>query len=114
MTDKRDQSGRFAEGNAGGPGRPKRQTERDYLRVVMGKCTLEEWAEAVTKAVKDAKAGDAKAREWLSGYLLGKPNTAAPSLLSIALDEEAGVSDLHPNDVRLAELTAGGKKRATY
>lgn len=33
-------------------------------------CPPETWALVVERAVQDAQAGDAKAREWLSKYLL--------------------------------------------
>jgi hypothetical protein len=58
-------------GNPGGPGRPRRVTERRYLRAAVGAVPLREWREIVKRAVADAKAGDAKARSWLSKHLCG-------------------------------------------
>lgn len=69
----RDGQGRFTEGNPGGPGRPKRQTEQEYLATLRDVCTLDEWKLVCTRAVTDAKDGDARARQWLSDYIVGKP-----------------------------------------
>ena len=69
----RDHMGRFAVGNGGGPGRPKRQTEEDYLHTLSERVPLALWAEIVDKAASDAAAGDAKARDWLSKYLMPQP-----------------------------------------
>ncbi len=69
--------GRFAEGNAGGPGRPPRPVELHYLRAISDACPLETWAEIVAKAVDDAKGGDPQARAWLSKYLCGTCNLVA-------------------------------------
>ena len=61
----------WRQGTSGNPrGRPKRETEREYLAVVMRLCPPETWAQVVERAVLDAQAGDAKAREWLARYLL--------------------------------------------
>jgi hypothetical protein len=69
--------GRFTKGNPGGPGRPPRPVEADYLRMVTAGCPPETWRRIVDRAVSDATAGDAKAREWLGRYLLGLPKDGA-------------------------------------
>lgn len=69
--------GRFAPGNAGGPGRPPRPVELHYLRAISDACPLETWQEIVNKAVDDAKAGDPQARAWLSKYLCGDSTLGA-------------------------------------
>lgn len=72
-TVQRDANGRFLPGTRGGPGRKPRQVEEEYLRSMTEICDSEAW-EAITKrAVQDAISGDSKARNWLSGYLLGQP-----------------------------------------
>jgi|TARA_Y100000310_G_scaffold53034_1_gene48653 hypothetical protein len=82
----RDDKGRFAEGNSGGPGRPRRAIERDYLRTLAEACPLETWEVIVVKAVKEAVEGDEKARAWLSKYLLGN-GTLYQSLTSREKDD---------------------------
>ena len=75
---KREESGQFAPGNQGGPGRPPRQTESEYLTAMKQGCSPQDWQEIIQKAVIDAKEGDAKARDWLASYLIGLPKHDAP------------------------------------
>jgi len=44
----------------------------------------------VKRAVEDAKAGNAKAREWLASYLVGKPETKAVTLFRLAVEAVRG------------------------
>jgi hypothetical protein len=69
----RNEQGQFTKGNGGGPGRPKRSTEEKYLASLQSAVTLKEWRDIVDAAIVKAKRGDARARTWLSDYLLGPP-----------------------------------------
>lgn len=70
----RDSKGRFVKGASGNPqGRLSKQIEQSYLQVSESVCTFDVWREIVAKAVEQAKRGDARARQWLSDYLIGKP-----------------------------------------
>jgi hypothetical protein len=101
----RNDKGQFDKGNPGGPGRPKLQTERAYLEVVISACTPETWKEIVDRAVVDAKAGDAKAREWLAGYVIGRPGQTAPTLRQMAIDAAAGnVDGISQNEIMIASF----------
>jgi hypothetical protein len=72
MAPKRDpKTGRFLPGHAGGPGRPPRAIETDYLQKLADQVTLEDWAAITQRAIKDAKKGSGAARAWLSKYMLG-------------------------------------------
>lgn len=84
----RDKSGKFAKGNKGGPGRPKRETEMKYMAALGDECPVSAWREIVKKAVEDAKEGDVQARAWLGRYLLSDINGQAPSLGFVASEEE--------------------------
>lgn len=75
----RNPQGRFQPGTKGGPGRPPRATEENYLLALVDACPLTVWAEIVQKAVTDAREGDDRARAWLASYLLGSPKGSAPS-----------------------------------
>lgn len=86
----RNQDGRFAPGNAGGPGRPRRATEQAYLLATLNACPLEAWEEIVLAAVEAAKSGDWKAREWLSGYLLGEVKAPSPTPTAALVSDEMG------------------------
>jgi hypothetical protein len=77
----RNGKGQFAPGNAGGPGRPRRVAEHDYLRVLAEECPPETWRAICRRAVADAKTGDSRARDWLSRYLLGNP-AELPTLMA--------------------------------
>ena len=87
----RRQNGRFAEGNPGGPGRPRRLVEREYLACLSDRVSLADWGAIVDRAVKDAKAGNARAREWLTRYLLGEPTTQSLTLTELVTREALGV-----------------------
>ena len=70
----RDAKGRFVKGASGNPqGRLPKETEKTYLEVCQNTCTFDVWREITMKAVEQAKRGDARARQWLSDYLIGKP-----------------------------------------
>jgi hypothetical protein len=77
----RDRLGRFVEGNCGGPGRPKRPIEREYLGVLNEACSLTDWQAICFKAVQLAKEGDKPARDWLTHLLLG-PTPPTPTQLA--------------------------------
>lgn len=83
-------NGRFALGNPGGPGRPPIARERRYAETMATVCTEDDWREICERAVKDAKAGNRHAREWLSKYLLGEPEAVA-KVLHVAVDPSEGI-----------------------
>lgn len=99
MSDGHDENGRFANGNPGGPGRPRRAIEREYLATLGDAVSLDDWREVVERAVADAKSGDAKARDWLTRYLVGND---PPALLELAAKEHRGLAA----DDEVAELSA--------
>lgn len=83
----RDAAGRWAAGNPGGPGRPRRAIERDYLAALAEACPPATWRRIVERAVADAEAGDHQARTWLARYLVGDGVT----LGAIAVAEALGI-----------------------
>jgi len=77
----RDAYGRWLPGKSGNPdGRLPRQTEAEYLDVVMAEVSVEKWGEVIKIALEDALDRDktdhvrARAREWLAKYLIGEPS----------------------------------------
>ena len=56
-----------------GPGRPKLEREQKYRETLIESCSLNDWQRICQRAVKDAVAGDHRAREWLGKYLVGDP-----------------------------------------
>ena len=103
-TEVRTKEGKFVKGNGGGPGRPKRITERAYLDIITSVCTPDIWRGVVNKALEDAQKGDSKAREWLASYVIGKPDHIAPTLKDMAIDEAAGLDEIKSNDINMAQL----------
>jgi hypothetical protein len=101
----RDTSGRFAPGNPGGPGRPRRETERDYLKALTEAVPLDLWRAIVEQTAIAAGRGDYRAREWLGNYLMGRPEGVAATLHALAVDEMAGV-DVVEQDANLAALSS--------
>jgi hypothetical protein len=101
----RTKTGRFAAGNSGGPGRPRRETERSYLAALSDACTLDDWGAIVQKAVQDATEGDATARAWLASYLVGRPESPAATLHALAVEAESG-TDRVAEDASLTKLLA--------
>jgi hypothetical protein len=81
-----DCAGRFRLGNPGGPGRPPRSIEGEYLTALAEAVGMEDWHAIVARAVKDAKAGEAKARDWLGKYLV--PDWARIDLMLNARESE--------------------------
>lgn len=69
----REPNGHFKRGNPGGPGRPLVRQER-FLVAINETVTETAWLAIIKRAIKDAKAGDRHAREWLSKWLLGQPD----------------------------------------
>ncbi len=69
----RDKNGRFVKGNGGGPGRPKKEREVEYYRILQFRCTPDRWQKIIDKALEQAERGDAAARKWLADYLIGPP-----------------------------------------
>jgi len=64
-----------------------RRTEADYMAVLLDAVSVEDWRAVITSAVKAAKAGDAGARAWLAQYLVGKPGAAAPTPLTVIVQQ---------------------------
>ena len=61
----------FKPGQPGGPGRPRRETERRYLKAAVGAVPLCRWRGVVKKCLEQAEAGDRHAREFLRRVLIG-------------------------------------------
>jgi hypothetical protein len=86
----RDDKGRYLPGHPGGPGRPRRAVEQEYLAVLADAVPLRLWKEIVARAVRDAIAGDPMSRRWIGEHLLGrKPE----SLTALAASELARTKD---------------------
>jgi hypothetical protein len=94
----RDAKGRFLPGHKGGPGRPPRATEAEYLDALKASVPLDRWQRVIEAALQQAEQGDPKARDWLAKYLL--PKEADPAQTD---DAPAPVKvEVHVVDARVA------------
>jgi hypothetical protein len=73
----RDGRGRFAQGWRGGPGRPKRQVEEDYLEAFRRAVSIEDMVAIVETAVAQARDGNGRARDFIARYLLPETSCVA-------------------------------------
>jgi hypothetical protein len=88
-------------GHSGGPGRPRRPVEKEYLSALNRLVTLGDWEEIVKRAIVDAKNGDPAARAWLSRHLIGN-RPMLPSRLQA--EEWEGLTGLVDVVVQMARL----------
>ena len=84
----------------GGRSRPPRSTERDYLVALSESCSIDDWQEIVTRAVYDAKDGDAKAQALLAGYLVCQPGSRGEMLHTLTVEVAAGSDPLRLDAAR--------------
>ena len=94
MTDGGNTNGRFARGNPGGPGRPRRAIERDYLAALGDAVNLSAWKRIVARALADAEAGDAKARDWITKYVIGESPARLVDLAAREMREESAADEI--------------------
>ena len=70
----RDGKGRFTKGNPGGPGRPARATEEEYLLTLRDTIPLERWQRMIEKIADHIEeTGSIRAFVALADRMLGKP-----------------------------------------
>lgn len=74
MAIEREKDGRFSPGNAGGPGRPKREIEAEALSILATRITPDLWAAMVITMVKEViEKRNVSAFKALAEYYAGKP-----------------------------------------
>lgn len=64
-----------------------RRTENDYMGVMLDAVSLDDWRDIITGTLQLAKGGDPSARAWLAQYLVGKPETKAPTPLTVVVNQ---------------------------
>jgi hypothetical protein len=76
MDTERNAHGRFVPGWRGGPGRKpggNHALRAEYLSELSETVPLHQWHEVCRIALRQALEGDARAREWIANYLIGRP-----------------------------------------
>jgi len=69
----RNAGGRFAKGNAGGPGNPFARRVAQLRSLIVETITDDDMAAIVRRLVEDAKNGDKAALKMLLSYAIGTP-----------------------------------------
>ena len=109
----RDSSGRFSKGNRLSPGRPRRDTEREYLAAFQRALSTED-LEAVTRSVFEcAMAGNVAACRLLLEYSVGRPTER----IRFQPEEEyrvAGISPAEHMQEMLKRIAKQTKERRAY
>ena len=88
--------GQFVKGNKASPGRPKKAHEKAYLDATIAAVTVADWQKIIGTAVTDAIKGDARARNFLAKYLLGKPEDT----LNIVDERDRVIRLVYSKDVK--------------
>lgn len=83
----------------------RRPVEREYFATLNAVVTLEVWKRISQKAVDDALAGDAKAREWLSKCLMQTDNRT----LTLMAAEESQSDPATATEQEIADRREGIK-----
>ena len=112
MKNGRDGLGRFVVGNPGGPGRPRRATEAAYQQALSRVLSAADLEAIARRAVADARRGSARARDWVSAYLLGNPippeTTRGRNLQGMARAQLQAILETISVDLTAPEPAAGG------
>jgi hypothetical protein len=100
----RESNGRFAKGNAGGPGNPFARSTAALRATLQRKVTDRDIEEIADRLIADAKNGDKAATKLLFQYVIGKPQPATnPDTLDV--DELRGLqAEAVPPEVFAAML----------
>jgi len=66
------------------------RTQETYMGALLDAVSLDDWREVVTGAVQAAKGGDPQARNWLGQYLIGRPESKAPTAVNVIVNQLQG------------------------
>ncbi len=88
MSEQRKPNGQWAKGHSGNEGNTSATYKAKMLAVVKDAVTADDWTAITGRAVTLARAGNNEARNWLSSYLLGKPEENMPiALYPVSVDD---------------------------
>ena len=91
----RTERGRFAAGNPGGPGRPRKETEQGYADAMRDAITPADLCDVLKSMVRRAKGGDVAATKLVLNYTVGLPTQRIEQNIS-----------RRPGEVGMAEMIA--------
>jgi len=70
------------------------RTAETYMGALLDAVSLDDWREVVQSTVKLAKGGDPQARAWLSNFLIGRPESTAPTPISVVVNQLQGTNQV--------------------
>jgi hypothetical protein len=110
----RNEKGRFAEGNRGGPGRPPKAREAARLAIIASVIDEEAFRKVVQVNLTDATTNEdgqvrARARQQIYEYLIGRPKQTIGIERSDDIDAWSELDDLSDDELRaiIAQGDAG-------
>jgi hypothetical protein len=68
------------------------RSSETYMGALLDAVSIDDWREVVTGAVQAAKGGDAQARAWLGQYLIGRPESKAPTPINVVVGQWQGAN----------------------
>ena len=68
------------------------RTAHDYMAVLLDSVSADDWREVCKNTVQLAKDGDPQARAWLSNFLIGKPESKAPTPINVVVGQWQGAN----------------------
>ena len=84
----RGDKGRFAEGNAGGPGNPHAKRANQIRTLFYETVSDDDVRKIIRKMTDDAKAGDDAARREIFDRLLGRPHQATETTVNMMAEHK--------------------------
>lgn len=68
------------------------RTQESYMGVLLDTVSTDDWREVVQATVQAAKGGDPQARAWLGQYLIGRPESNAPTPVNVVVSQWQGAN----------------------
>lgn len=116
----RDANGRFASGNAGGPGNPNARRSAELRQAVLDAVSADDIAEVIRKLIEMAKSGDPAAIKELLNRVIGRPAQvaaedspfSATQPIRVILDDDwyGNADRLRASDTPVVELPRNGRE----
>ena len=66
------------------------RTQDTYMGALLDAVSIDDWREVCASTVQLAKGGDPQARAWLAQYLIGRPESKAPTPISVIVNQLQG------------------------
>ena len=70
------------------------RTQESYMGALLDAVSLDDWREVCASTVQLAKSGNPQARNWLGQYLIGKPESNAPTAVNVIVNQLQGKNEV--------------------